>query len=184
MLLSSEQSCLLVVDVQERLLPAMSAPDTVVQSIKLLLKAAATLEVPVLASEQYPRGLGPTVPELAEHLGQYPPMEKIEFSCAANPDIADRINSLGRRQLVICGIEAHVCVLQTAIGFAADQTAPDRQAFVVADAVSSRDPRNQEIALERMRRSGVEVVSSEMVVFEWLGRAGTPAFKELSALLK
>ena len=185
MLLSPEESCLLVVDVQERLLPAMSSPDNLVNSISLLLKAADLLDVPVLASEQYPKGLGPTVPVLNEWLDLQSTIEKIEFSCAANAVIRDRVVGLGRRQLVICGIEAHVCVLQTAIGFQTDGLpAAEGQVFVVADAVDSRDPANRTLALQRIRQDGVQVVATEMVVFEWLGQAGTPAFKELSNLLK
>ena len=185
MLLRPKESCLLVVDVQERLLPAMSSPDSVVESISLLLKAATLLGVPVLASEQYPKGLGPTVLALRELLDPQPAIEKIEFSCAANAALRDRVGGLGRKQLVICGIEAHVCVLQTAIGFRANgHLATDSQVFVVADAVDSRDPANRTLALQRMQQDGVQVVATEMVVFEWLGQAGTPKFKDLSSLLK
>ncbi len=179
MLLEQTESSLLVVDVQERLLPAMATPNEIMAPIQLLLRAAATLGVPVLASEQYPQGLGRTVPPIRDLISKNQIVEKIEFSCAANPNLRRRLLDFGGEQLVLCGIEAHVCVLQTALGFAGDT-----QVFVVADAVDSRRPESRSLALRRMERAGIELVTAEMVVFEWLGRAGTPEFKELSALLK
>ena len=179
MLLDHTKSSLLVVDMQERLLPAMAAPDNLLPPIQLLLRAASTLDVPVLVSEQYPKGLGPAVSPIRALVSQNQIAEKIEFSCAANPYLHHRLLDLDRGQLVLCGIEAHVCVLQTALGFAGD-----RQVFVVADAVDSRRRESRSLALRRMERAGIELVTAEMVVFEWLGRAGTPEFKELSALLK
>ncbi len=179
MLLEQSKSSLLVVDVQERLLPAMASPDNILPPIQLLLRAAATLEVPILVSEQYPKGLGPTVSPIRDLVSQNRIAEKIEFSCAANPGLRSRLLDFGRDQLVLCGIEAHVCVLQTALGFIGE-----RQVFVVADAIDSRQRESRSLALRRMERAGVELVTAEMVVFEWLGRAGTPKFKELSALLK
>ena len=179
MLLDKVRSSLLVVDLQERLLPAMSAPDQIIPPIQLLIRAAMALQVPVLASEQYPKGLGHTVPAVRDLLESGQILEKVEFSCAANPALHAQLRRLSRDQLVICGIEAHVCVLQTALGLASE-----KQVFVAADATASRRPENRRLALRRMGRAGVEIVSAEMVVFEWLGRAGTPEFKELSALLK
>ncbi|HLF58073.1 MAG TPA: hydrolase [Alphaproteobacteria bacterium] len=180
MLIERDRSCLLLIDVQERLLASMDNAARLVSNCAVLLKAAARLGVPVLASEQYPKGLGPTVPELAALVPEGAPVTKTEFSCAAAPGYLDRLRETGRDQLVLAGIEAHVCVLQTALqlrdlGY---------KMFVVADAVSSRKPESAALAVSRMRDAGVVPVTTEMVLFEWLGRAGTPEFKELSALIK
>ena len=180
MLIERDRSCLLVVDVQEKLAPAITDAAAVVGNAAILLRAAARLEVPVLLSEQYPKGLGATLPELAALAPESARVAKLAFSCAADPGLQQRVKETGRSLLVICGMEAHVCVLQSALGF--------RQAgyrtVVVADAVSSRTPANREAALQRLRENGVEVATTEMVVFEWLGQAGTPEFKELSRLIK
>lgn len=180
MLLDRDKSCLLVIDVQEKLIGAMSAAAEVVANTGILLKAAGRLKIPVLFSEQYPKGLGPTVAALAPYAAQAGAVAKTEFSCAEAPGYLERLKAAGRQQLVLTGIEAHVCVLQTALGMK-DRGFP---VFVVADAVSSRRPENAALAVERMRAGGITVVTTEMVLFEWLGRAGTPEFKELSALIK
>ena len=180
MLLSPERSALLVVDVQERLAPAVHAADRVVRNAGILLDSANALGVPVLASEQYPRGLGATVPALRERLPAGAVVEKVHFACTGEPGFVERLDAVGRDQIVLCGMEAHVCVLQTALGL----RALGRTVHLVADGVSSRVPDNAELAIARMRDHGVEIVSTEMVVFEWLQRAGTPAFKALSALIK
>jgi nicotinamidase-related amidase len=181
MLMAAERSMLVVVDAQERLLPAMAAPETVIRSLSILLKAAAAVDVPVLASEQYPRGLGPTVPEIATLLPEgNAPVAKTAFGCLDEPVFAGRFAAIGRPQVVLTGVEAHVCVLQTA----AQLRAKGCEVFVVADAVSSRVPLSAERALARMAAWGVEVVTAEMVAFEWVRAAGTPAFKTVSGLVK
>ena len=180
MLIESDLSCLLVVDVQARLAPAMAAHDQVIANTAVLMKAAARLQVPMLVSEQYPKGLGPTVPELAALAEAGAVLEKVHFSCMGDQTYAQRFRALGRGTAVVAGIEAHVCVLQTCIQLMED----GHRVYVVADAVSSRAPENATLALERLRAAGAIVVSTEMVVFEWLRRAGTPEFKELSALIK
>lgn len=180
MLLDAAQSFLVVVDVQERLAPAMTDGEEAVARCALLMKAARRLEVPIVVSEQYPKGLGPTVPAIAALAPEGATVSKLHFSCAEEPAFIDRIEALRRDHAVICGIEAHVCVLQTAIGLA------DRgfAVIVVEDAIASRRPADKAAALRRLERAGVAVVTSEMVVFEWLGRAGTPEFKELAPLVR
>ena len=180
MLMERGRALLLLVDVQERLVPAMSEPAPMLANCALLLKGAARLGVPILASEQYPKGLGPTVAELAELVPAEARLPKTEFACGADPGIAARLAAAGRDQVVLCGIEAHVCVQQTALGLKAAGCTP----FVAADATASRRAGNKALALERMRANGIEVVSAEMVLFEWLGRAATPEFKDLSALIR
>lgn len=180
MLIDRDASCLLLIDVQDRLAPAMAERDAMEANAAVLLKAAARLGVPVLVSEQYPKGLGPTVPALAALAGPGAVAEKTAFSCLRDDGWRGRFNALGRGQAVICGIEAHVCVLQTALHL----RAAGSEVFVVADAVASRATANRDLALARLRGAGVHVVSTEMAVFEWLGAAGTPEFKDVSALIK
>jgi nicotinamidase-related amidase len=179
MLLERGKSQLLMVDVQERLLPAMSDPTQVLKNGAHLLEAARTLAVPVVVSEQYPAGLGRTVPDLANLAPANAVHEKIEFSCFANPALHGALSGAGK-QTVIFGIEAHVCVLQTALEMAMDS----HDVTVVVDAVGSRVADSKEIALRRMQDAGVRVVTTEMVLFEWLRRAGTPEFKALSKLIR
>ncbi len=185
MLLSAERSALVIVDVQERLMPAVVEPGRVLRNIDVLLKASGELKVPVLVSEQYPKGLGPTVAAVRNALppdsvASNPVVEKITFSSAGSPAFMDRLVGLGRKQIVLLGAETHVCVLQTALAVAA----ADFDVFLVADACSSRTKENIELAIARMRANGIEIVSTEMVVFEWMERAGTPSFKIISQLIK
>lgn len=180
MLMKAEDSLLLIVDVQERLLPAMAEARQVAQRCEFLMRGALRLVIPLLVSEQYPRGIGPTIPELRALAPAGTVLDKLHFSCGEAPEIAERIATSGRRQLVLAGIEAHVCVLQSALVFAQR----GYQVFVVADACSSRDAANADLAFQRLRAAGVQVVASEMVLFEWLHKAGTPAFKDLMTLIK
>lgn len=176
MLMRVETSCLLVVDFQERLMPAIYQADSVVANGAWLIQIAQRLGVPVLASEQYPQGLGHTVAAIRELLPADAFMAKIHFSCAAERDCMRRIDALGREQIIVIGAEAHVCVLQTAL----DLRAAGKEVYLVADAVSSRSPRDVELALARMRADGVHIVSREMVAFEWLHQAGTDRFRAIS----
>lgn len=180
MLMDAKRSSLLLVDVQENLAPVMADARSVYRGCGLLLRAAARLGIPVIASEQYPKGLGSTVGELAQLLPEGAVVEKIHFACSAEPAITDRLAGLGRDQIVIAGIEAHVCVLQSALGL----KEKGYQVFVVADACSSRLAANHQAAMQRLAANGIGVVTVEMVAFEWLHRAGTPEFKDLVALIK
>ncbi len=181
MLLSASQVSLLIVDVQERLLPAMVEPDRVASRCKILLQAAETLQIPVIISEQYPKGLGHTVPDLATNSAST--FEKLSFSCwrdAAMKEHFIKLHDGGRPLVVVAGIEAHVCVLQSCV----DLYNAGFGVFVVADAASSRKLDSATLALERLRQIGIQVVSTEMVLFEWLEKAGSAEFKSLSALIK
>lgn len=181
MLMSSKRASLVVVDAQERLVPAMSDPERVTRNIAILIKAARELSVPILATEQYPRGLGRTLPEISDLLPpSADPIEKVDFSCLDEPAFAAALKTLDRDQIILCGVEAHVCVLQTAIR----ARALGLNVFVVADASSSRAAESAERAYDRLRDEGVAVVTTEMVVFEWLRRAGGPSFKTLSGLVR
>jgi nicotinamidase-related amidase len=182
-ILDRDRSQLLIVDVQEKLLPAMHDGDRMVEQCGVLLQAAAELGVPVTMSEQYRKGLGPTVERLDNLKGDATVMEKSHFSCAADTDILSHIADqadTGRRQLVVAGIESHVCVLQSALGF--KQGGMD--VFVVMDAVASRRPESVDLARDRLIANRISAVNTEMVLFEWLQVSGTPEFKTLSKLIK
>jgi nicotinamidase-related amidase len=175
MLIDREDSALLVIDIQERLLPHIDGWQRVLENALWLTKLAQRLAVPVMASEQYPKGIGPTHAELAALLPAGAIGEKLHFSCAAAQCLPGLPGS-DRRQLVVCGIESHVCVLQTVL----DLRWQGREVFVVAEAVGSRRPSDRELALARMRAHGVEIVSREMLAFEWLRQAGSEEFREIS----
>ncbi len=180
MLLDAARSTLLVVDIQERLAPAIHGIDDVVANSARLIRAARRLAVPVVASEQYPRGLGHFVPPIAELLPDGAVVDKVEFSAAANPGVTDHLARAGRPEVVVCGIEAHVCVLQTALDLA-QRGVP---VTVVRDACSSRRPESAAAAWDRLGRHGIELVTTEMVLFEWMRRADSPEFREISKLIK
>jgi isochorismate hydrolase len=181
MLIDAARASLLVVDMQERLVPAMHAPEQVVRGCNILQQGFTQIDLPILQSEQYPKGLGRTVPELANNNARS--FEKLSFSAWRSDNlnaVFEDLKSSGRSQVVVSGVEAHVCVLQTAV----DLKTNGFQLFVVADAVSSRTEQSKELALARLRANGVEVVTIEMVLFELLAKAGTAEFKALSALIK
>jgi nicotinamidase-related amidase len=180
MLLEREKSLVLLVDVQERLLPAMTNGRECAENCGILLRAAADLRIPVLASEQYRRGLGPLVAPLAGLVPGENRFEKMEFSCYENSTIRDALSRAGRRQILLAGIEAHVCVLQTAEGL----LAADFQVFVAADAVASRKVENRDLALRRLERGGAIIVSVEMALFEWLKTAEAAEFRGISKMIR
>jgi nicotinamidase-related amidase len=183
MLLDRARSQLLVVDVQERLLPAMHDGERMVDNCAVLMQTAHRLGIPVTISEQYRKGLGATVARLDNVKGDAPVLEKMHFSCAADTGLSTRVRGLaskGRSQVVICGIEAHVCVLQSALGFADGGL----NMFVAGDAVTSRKPESVAAARDRFAVNNIPVVTTEMAMFEWLHIAGTPEFKDLSKLIR
>ncbi len=180
MLLSAERSVLIVIDVQERLAPAMHGLQAFLRNTEILMRAAARLAVPVIITEQYPKGLGRTVESISALAAPDAVVEKITFSAVDSDDFRQRLDVADRPEPVICGIEAHVCVLQTALGLR-DR---GRRVWLVRDATASRRPDSVAAAMERAARFGMQPVTTEMVVFEWLRQAGTPEFRELSALIK
>jgi nicotinamidase-related amidase len=179
MLIEHAKSQLLLIDVQEKLLPAMVDPAGITRQIGILLTAARQLVIPVLACEQYPAGLGPIIAEVAHFLRPDEVLAKTEFSCFANPALRQRLEA-APEQLILAGVEAHVCVLQSAL----DLAAAGRQVFVVTDAVSSRVSDSKSVALQRLAAAGVNLVTTEMVLFEWLRRSDQPSFKPLSRLMR
>lgn len=175
MLIKAEESALLVVDLQGKLLTLVQDWQRILDNAIWLVRVAQKIGVPVMATEQYPKGLGRTHPDLAALFPDGALAEKNHFSCVAAgclPGLA----GAERKQVVVCGIESHVCVMQTVL----DLAASGKEVFVVADAVSSRSAEDKHFALERMRQAGVRIVTREMVAFEWLHVAGTELFREVS----
>jgi nicotinamidase-related amidase len=170
------RAALVVVDVQEAFRPAVRDFDAVTAGVAALVRGAHILGLPVVVTEQYPKGLGSTVPEVAEHLDGVEPIAKVSFSAAA----ADGFDLDGRDQALVCGIESHVCVSQTAH----DLLDRGVEVHVARDAVTSRTEENRELGLHKMEGAGAVVTSVETALFELLGAAGTDEFKQVQALVK
>lgn len=179
-MLDIERSCLLVVDVQGKLAGLMHDKEKLFKQIQILIQAAKILDVPIIWYQQCPEALGPTVPQIAELLTDEQTINKASFSCCSDEQFGKKIKELSRKQVLLCGIEAHVCIYQTAV----DLSAKDFHVEVIADAVSSRTIENKKIAFERMASEGVKISSVEMVLFELLKTAEHPKFKQIARLIK
>jgi nicotinamidase-related amidase len=180
MRLNIQNSCLVLIDVQGKLAALMHDKERLFVNLVILVKGARILGVPIVWCEQNPRALGPTIPELVEHLSGLSPIEKMSFSCCGDPAFDAALHKIQRGQAVLCGIESHVCVYQTA----ADLKAKGLEVAVVADAVSSRSDDNKQIALARMQAEGVCVTSTEMLLFEWMQTARHGQFKDIAKLVR
>jgi nicotinamidase-related amidase len=176
--MAPDETALLVIDVQEKLMPKIPGAQALTRNIAFLIDAARLVGVEVLATEQYPKGLGPTVPELAQRLSERP--DKLTFSSCGVPDLVEGLRRRGRNRVLLAGIEAHVCVLNTAL----DLLAEEFWVYVAADSVGSRFAVDQEFALRRLEGAGVILTTAETAVFEWTGGADHPNFKALSALVR
>jgi len=179
-MLDTTKCCLVVVDVQGKLAQLMDNKETLFGNIEILIKTAKILDFPIIWCQQHPRALGPTIPQIAELLTDNQPIDKFSFSCCGHDEFNDKLKELQPKQVILCGIEAHVCIYQTA----ADLLDKDYEVHVIADAVSSRTPANKEIALRRMEAEGALVSSTEMALFELLRTAKHEKFKELVKLIK
>jgi nicotinamidase-related amidase len=180
--LESEQCALIVVDMQEKLLPPIWEKERLVRNVQLLIRLAGILKIPALVSTQYAKGLGNTVPDIASMLPDSTPIDKLMFSCFGSDVFCTLLKRLpGQRTTVLlCGMETHICVMQTALGALRD----GYLAHVAADAVSSRTELNWRIGLDRMRAAGAIVSSTEMMIYELLRSSGAPAFREMLPHLK
>lgn len=178
LLMSHDDTALIVIDVQEKLMPLIFEGEAVVWNIRRLLDAAKALGVRALASEQYPQGLGPTVPELASLLPV--PHGKLAFSCGGCQSFMEEIEKASLSKVLLVGIETHVCVQQTAY----DLTSAGYLVYLAVDAVGSRSALDRDIAIRRMDSSGVTITSTEAAMMEWCRASGTPEFKRISQLLK
>jgi nicotinamidase-related amidase len=177
--LTCENSVLLVVDVQEKLLPAIFEADAVVEAARRMIEAAKVFALPILAAEQYPQGLGRLCGVLQEALGDRTPVGKKRFSACVE-GITDSLRELGRSNVLVVGIETHVCVQQTVLDLLRLGYTP----YVCADAVGSRRPLDRDMALARMRQAGAIVTTTESATFELLGEAANATFKKILAIVK
>jgi len=180
--LTPDRCCLFVVDPQVKLMAAIHKADRVVKNAALMIHCAKALSMPVIASTQYKKGLGPLMPELAKLLAGVPTGDKTEFNALANPEIRKLLAALPDTvdTMLLVGAEAHICIYQTAVGALQAGYRP----WIVADAVSSREKRNLRLALARMQTLGMAVGPAEMAIYELLHKAGTPPFKALLPHLK
>jgi nicotinamidase-related amidase len=179
-MLDVQRCCLVVVDVQGKLAQLMHAKEVLFKNIQILIQAAKILNIPILWCQQCPAALGPTVPEIAELLAGNEPIDKSAFSCCGNEAFNARLNELARNQVLLCGIETHVCIYQTAV----DLLAKGFRVDVPADAVSSRTLDNKQTAIRRMAGLGVNITSVEMALFEMLRTAEHPKFRQIAKLIK
>ena len=175
-----ENSVGLVIDIQERLVPAMEESEVFVENSKKLIQGLQILGLPLLVTQQYTKGLGETIEEVKALIPDFQYIEKKDFSCFDEPVFAEKLAGSGKKTVIICGIESHVCVLQTAIDLKAAGYVP----VVVMDCVSSRSFDNVDLAAERFRHEGIMMTSYESVLFELTRSAGAPGFKEISKLVK
>ncbi len=180
MRIQKDKTCAVVVDMQERLFPHIHDNIDLEAKMVTLLRGLRELNVPTLITQQYTKGLGPTIPAVTETLNDFTHIEKMSFSCWGEPHFHEALENLGRDHVILMGIETHVCVLQTALDLLANNYTP----VVIADAVSSRSQSDRELALARMRQAGAIVTSVESILFELCVVAGTPTFKAISKLVK
>jgi nicotinamidase-related amidase len=176
--MSAADTALLVIDVQEKLISKIIDHGAVVRNIAFLLDASKLLGVPAQATEQYPRGLGPTVPELAKYFGERP--DKVAFSSCAIPSVVESLHRGARPKVVLTGIETHVCVLNTAL----DLLALDFRVYLAVDAIGARYRIDHETALRRLEQAGAILTTAEGCVFEWMGGSKHPQFKAVSLLVQ
>jgi nicotinamidase-related amidase len=179
-MLTAAETVLLVVDVQEKLSRAMPAREELVLKTRQLVEGARVLGLPMVFTEQNPKGLGSTLPEIAALVPDFRPVEKISFSCCGSRECMQQVRRTGRRDVVIAGIETHVCVYQTVV----DLLAEGFRVEVVADACSSRTAENKQIGLDRCRRAGAAITSVEILLFELLKAAEGPLFKDILRIVK
>ncbi len=175
MLIRAQDSTLLIIDIQERLFPAIDGNTALAEHSAWLMQVAERIGVPVLLTEQYSKGLGPTVAALRDGVAEEAIIEKLHFSGARDGELFKRPGG-ERKQFVICGTETHICVLQTVL----DLVARGNQVFVVEEAVGSRRASDKALGLARMQQAGASIVSREMVAFEWMEQAGTDLFRSVS----
>ncbi len=177
-----EQAVLVVVDIQKRLVPAMSEKvwEKVLRNIEILIKGSREFDIPVILLEQYPEGLGRTVDEIRDLLLGLEPIKKVAFNCCAVPEFVESLKSISRRDVILCGMETHICILQSALGL----LEMDHRVFVAADTVCSRAKHNWEFGLSLMRDAGVTIGTTEIILFLLSRSADTERFIKISRLVK
>ena len=179
-MLDIHNSCLVVVDVQGKLAQLMHGKEALFKNIQIIVQAAKILDIPILWCQQCPDALGPTIPEIAELLDNNEPVNKAAFSCCGEEQFNAGLKALARKQVLLCGIETHVCIYQTAV----DLLRQDFHVEVIADAVSSRALENKQIAINRMASEGAKITCTEMILFELLKTAEHPQFRQIAKMIK
>jgi nicotinamidase-related amidase len=181
-LLDRARCVLVVVDMQESFLKAMNGRDALTANVLLLCRAAQTLEIPVLMTTQNAERLGDVTPEVVEAAGKDAPLaiDKLAFSCVGSPDFRTALKATGRKQVLLCGVETHICITQTAL----DLFSAGYAVHVAPDAVTSRTVEKHKLGMERLRDNGIKPVATEAAIYEWLKEAGTPEFRQILALVK
>jgi len=179
-MLSIENTALLIIDMQVKLTRVMTDKEALIANLQKLIAGMQVLNIPIIFTEQYPQGLGVTIPEIASLLPETKPITKMSFSCCTNENFLEKVKSLNRKQLLITGIEAHVCVYQTVC----DLLKMGYEVQVVADCISSRTIENKTIAIEKMRGMGAQITSMEIALFELLSTAESKHFKDISRIVK
>lgn len=181
-MLDAAQCALIVVDIQQKLLPPIFNKEAMVKNAQLLIRLAKILSIPAMVTTQYNKGLGGTVPEIAALLAEVKNIDKLEFSCFGSDEFRSSLKRLpgNRNTVLLCGMEAHICVTQTALGALND----GYLVHVASDAVGSRSEWNWKVGLDRMRSAGAVISSTEMMMYELLRCSGTPQFKELLPYIK
>jgi nicotinamidase-related amidase len=179
-MLQIENSCLVIVDVQGKLAQLMHEKEKLFSNIRILIEAAKILNIPIIWCQQVPKALGNTLPQIAELLDDNEPIDKSCFSCCDNDSFNQKLETLKRNQIILCGIETHICIYQTA----AHLVQAGCKATVIADAVSSRTESNKTFALDKMKSMGIDISTTEMVLFELLKTASHPSFRQIAKLVK
>lgn len=180
MRIKKENTIGVVIDIQSRLYPFIQDADTLTKNNTILIRGLRVLNIPIVVTQQYTKGLGETIPELAEALGEYKHIEKTAFSCCDEPRFNEDLALASKMYVVVTGIEAHVCVMQTVNDLIGQGYTP----VVVEDCIGSRNPNDKKIAIERMRQSGAIITTYESILFELLKYSGTDQFREISQLVK
>ncbi|MFH1402750.1 MAG: hydrolase [Candidatus Altiarchaeota archaeon] len=178
--ISKEDSILVVVDVQEKFEAVIHEWDYMLENIIKIIRGFSAMELPIIVTEQYPRGLGKTVREVSEALGEFSPVEKTCFSCMGEPEFREKLKSFGRKNIILCGIESHVCLLNTTL----DAIAEGYNVHFIVDAISSRKAVDHGITVERVNQAGAFLASAEMVLFQLLKDAKSDEFKKVSRIVR
>lgn len=178
--ITRDDTAFVVIDFQEKLMPAMSGRELLEDRTVRLVKGMKTLEIPTVVTQQYTKGIGPTIPSIAEALGEYEPIDKTTFSCMKNEEFIEKFRALDRKNVVVCGIEAHICVQQTVLQL----IEAGYNVYVPADCVSSRAPEDKMWSISRMGEAGAVITSYEAVLYEILGGSKEQGFKQISAIVK
>jgi nicotinamidase-related amidase len=179
-MLETTNTVLLIIDVQEKLVRVMHDKDSLLSNLQKLIEGIQVMGIPVIVTEQYPQGLGPTVPEITNLISGFSPISKTCFSCWDSDDFRNKLEQLNRKQVLISGIEGHVCVYQTA----RDLVSRGYETYFITDTISSRTPENRQLSFKMMKQRGAYISGTETVLFELLKSAGSDQFKKISRIVK